>query len=411
LFALLRSLSLIALGILIAGALLYGYSRLFNTPSQKDDSLRYVPVRPGDAVISLISGEVYIIREDKMITPRAGDAVREGDVIKVVDDSWCQVHISGKATMNIRSNTLLKVQRLLTGTRDIDIRTELLTGSMIYKVDRLESTDNLEVLAQRKIYRVEGTEFIVAASSAGSRVAVREGHVAVLLEDQDQSPLELVPAGKSLDLRGWEDGTPLPESGEIGLRDRRIFEEETPNLGSYEQELVYLEISSEPEGAQIYLDGRLSGRRGLSGLFSADEELVVLARKRGYQDVSLKITPRNLRSSRIVLKLFPLSLEDSLKNEADRDPETSMEELQARFEEAEDLNSSFRDQIRQSETRLEELNNLSRTLKRDLDNMEGDNSSLRQEKKKLEKELEASIQEQEKLRNLLIEIQKLSTEQ
>ena len=286
---LVKSLLLIALGILLAVALLYGYSRIFNTPSQRDDTLQYIPVQPGDAVISRISGEVYIIREEKMITPRAGDAIREGDVIKVVDNSWCQVHISGKATMNIRSNTLLKVQKLLTGTRDIDIRTELLTGSMIYKVDRLEATDNLEVLAQKKIFRVEGTEFIVEAYSEGSRVAVREGHVAVLLEDEEETPLELLPAGKALDLRGWEESEALPASRELGSRDRRIFEEETPTLRSDDQEqLVYLEIKSEPAGAQIYLDGRLSGRQGLSGLFSPDDELVVLARKRGYQDVSLK---------------------------------------------------------------------------------------------------------------------------
>ncbi len=410
--SLLKSLSLVFLGLVIAGALLYGYSRIFNTPSERDDTLQYVPVQPGDAVISRISGEVYIIREEKMLTPRAGDSIREGDVIKVVDNSWCQVHISGKATMNIRSNTLLKVQRLLTGTRDIDIRTELLTGSMIYKVDRLEATDNLEVLAQKKIYRVEGTEFIVEAYSEGSRVAVREGHVAVLLEEDREAPLEILPAGKSLDLRGWESRTPLPESRELGLRDKKIFKDETPSLGSSGQtRLVYLEIETEPTGAQIYLDGRLSGRQGLSGLFSPDEELLLLARKRGYRDVSLKVTPKDLRSSRILLKLDPLSLEESLINETGRTAEPDIEELKARFEEAEDLNSSFKSQIRESEARLEELNTLSRSLKNDLMTLEGDNSALRQEKSDLEKELEASIQEQEKLKNLLIEIQKLSAEQ
>ena len=312
--SLVKSLLLITLGILIASALLYGYSRIFDTPSQRDESLQYVPVQPGDAVISRISGEVYIIREEKMITPRAGDAIREGDVIKVVDDSWCQVHISGKATMNIRSNTLLKVQKLLTGSRDIDIRTELLTGSMIYKVDRLEATDNLEVLAQKKIYRVEGTEFIVEAYSEGSRVAVREGHVAVLTEENEETPLDVLPAGKSLDLRAWEDSTPLPERRDLTPKDKRIFEEELPELRAEGlEQLVYLEIESEPAGAQIYLDGRLSGRQGLSGLFSPDEELQILARKRGYQDVNLKVTPKELNSSRIILKLDPLSLEESLK--------------------------------------------------------------------------------------------------
>ena len=88
-----------------------------------------------------------------------------------------------------------------------------------------------------------------------------------------------------------------------------------------------------------------------------------------------------------------------------------MEELKARFEEAEDLNSSFAQQIRESENRLDELNSLSRSLRKDLDTLEGDNSALRQEKSDLEKELEASIQEQEKLRLLLIQIQELSAEQ
>lgn len=410
-----KSILLVLVGALVAGSLLYGYSFFIKSAGTVDDSLSFVEIEPGDAVISHISGEVYLIREEIVLIPRPGDAVIEGDIIKVVDDSWCQVHFVGKATMNLRSNTLIKIQKLLTSTKDIDVRTELLTGSMIYKVDRLSATDNLEVQAQEKIYRVEGTEFYIEAfADGGSRVSVQEGKVAVLQETgEEERLLKTVPGGQSLDLKQWKEGTPLPEIEEISPSDVKIFKEESPALFDMtEKTLVYLEIRTLPQGAQLYLDGRLNNSGNLTGLFAPDETLNILARKRGYRDINMKLLPGEQRSSAVILKMEPLGLEESLKEESEAPQTESLEELKARFEtESEEITDIFKKQIRESELQLEEMKSLSLSLQNDINNLKGNNSELSDEKIKLEEELEKSLAEQEKLKQLLLQIQELSTDQ
>ncbi|MDC7233680.1 MAG: FecR domain-containing protein [Spirochaetales bacterium] len=415
--SIIKSILLILAGALTAGALLYGYSYFIRTagPADGAESLSFVEIKPGDAVISHISGEVYLIREEKMITPRPGDAVQQGDIIKVVDDSWCQIHFVGKATMNLRSNTLLKIQKLLTSTRDIDVRTELLTGSMIYKVDRLNATDNLEVLAQEKIFRVEGTEFYIEArTDGGSRLSVREGTVAVLSDTENRDQLlDSVSEGETLDLRGWEEGTPLPAVRSLNSGERRIFEEESPAPPTDSREkLAALRIKTEPPGAQLYLDGRLSSSGTLNGLFSADKPLTILARKRGYKDLNMKLIPSEQDGSEIILKLAPLSIEESLKYEADTPAGESIEELKARFEsESETLTAGFNRQIRESEAKLKEMEALSSSLQQTIAGLEGNNRTYIAEKRELQEQLDRSLEEQEKLRQLLLQIQELSADQ
>lgn len=410
-----KSILLIFAGVLVAGSLLFAYSYFIKSSGIEDDSLSFVEIQAGDAVISHISGEVYLIREETILIPSPGDAVREGDIIKVVDDSWCQVHFVGKATMNLRSNTLIKIQKLLTSTKDIDVRTELLTGSMIYKVDRLNATDNLEVQAQEKIYRVEGTEFYIEAfADGGSRVSVQEGKVAVLLDNgEEERLLKTVPGGQSLNLKKWKEGTPLPEIEDLSSSDVRIFKEESPVLfDTADKSLVYLELTTIPAGVQLYLDGRLNSRGNLTGLFAPDEPLNILARKRGYRDLNVKLVPGDQNSSVVILKMEPLGLEESLKEESENSPIESLEEMKVRFEtESEALTGSFTKQIKESELQLKEMKSLSLSLQNDISKLEGNNSDLNNEQIELKAKLEESLIEQEKLKQLLLQIQELSTDQ
>jgi hypothetical protein len=405
--SLLKSVLLILSGVIISLGLLYGYSVIFKTAAGDyiEESLRFVPIEPGDAIFSQISGEVFVIREEKILTPKAGDGIREGDVIKVVNDSWCQIHFVGKATMNLRSNTLVKIQRLLSSTKDTDIRTELLTGSMIYKVDKLELSDNLEVIAQEKIYRVEGTEFFVEAfTNGGSSVAVKEGKVAVLLSGaQDEAFIKSVPPGFSLDLNDWKKGTEPPDLNKLTQEQIRLFEKEGPGLPFVnKEELIYLEIVTEPAGAEVYINGRLTGRGRLSGLFPGDKILKIIVRKRGYEDKNENVTPGKLESSNLLFQLEPLGLDESLKSESMTAWPDPLKEIKARYEkEFQTLSSGFSSKIEETAETIKNLKNLSMNLESDIKGLKRTNSDL-------ENQLEKSQEEQKKLRELLIQIQELS---
>ena len=250
------------MGVLLAAGLLYFYSdTLFNSP--ESESVKAVPekIKPaeeGEAVITRISGEVFIIRAEEMITPLPGDRIREGDIIKVVDDSVCQVSFAGTASLKIRSNTLVKIRKLLSGNKDADIRTELLTGSMIYKVEELTNSENLQILAQERIYRVEGTEFMVQALPGGRTVvSVLDGKVAVLALDDNQQETLLKSLKPMEKLELHKDESEIPEIQDVTLKDEEVFRSESPDDIAVEREdLVYLQILSSPAGAQIYINGR-----------------------------------------------------------------------------------------------------------------------------------------------------------
>ncbi len=404
--SILKSVLLVASGILISLGLLYGYSVLFKNAALPSsvESLRFVPIEPGDAVISHISGEVYLIREEKMIAPRPGDAVREGDVIKVVDDSWCQIQIVGKATMKLRSNTLVRIQRLLSSGRDTDFRTELLTGSMIYKVDRLEATDNLEVVAQERIFKVEGTEFFIEAFAGGSRVAVTDGKVAVLdrTDPQDEKLIASVTPGNSLDLKEQKEGT-ISGTRPISSEEEGIILNEGPfELNRVKEELIYLEITTVPRGADLYINGRLAGKNALDGLYPGAETLQITARKRGYRDSRLDIKPGDLTDPVIILSLTPLSLEESLQSEQEGGWPLSAAGLKADFErEKQNLIDGFSSRIEENQQTINSLNSRSMGLEDSIRKLEKSNTQL-------EKELKQSQEDQKKLRELLIQIQELS---
>ncbi len=400
-----KSLSFFISGVLLAAGLLYFYSdTLFNRPDSESGTSGPEKIRPaeeGEAVITRISGEVYIIRAEKMIIPLPGDRVQEGDIIKVVDDSLCQVSFAGTASLKIRSNTLVKIRKLLSGNKDADIRTELLTGSMIYKVEELMNSENLQILAQERIYRVEGTEFMVQALPGGRTVvSVLDGMVAVLTLDDNQKEtlLKSLEPMEKLELK--KDETEIPEVQAFTLNDEEVFRSESPDDVAVEREdLVYLQILSSPEGAQIYINGRLNGYSEVSGLFLPDTELTILLRKRGYRDESFRLLPGELEDSRLIVEMQPLDWEDTLEEEeALNKTDPAVEEMRLRHQkELTELRTSFTRKLAEAQEQS--------------DSLKKSETFLAQENMNLESELADSREETRKLRELIKQIQELADDQ
>ncbi len=390
-------------GLFLAGLVLYFYSQtFFNGPGGAEGSLPEVfkPAMPGEALITSISGEVYIIRGDQTLTPLPGDRVEEGDIIKVVDNSFCQVSFAGTASLKIRSNTLVKIQKLLSGAKDADIRTELLTGSMIYKVEELADSENLQILAQERIFRVEGTEFMIQALPGNPAVlSVLDGKVSVLQRDENSNEIliDTLTEGQKTAISPDDHELSITE---LSTEDSSVFAMESPQeLPVLQDGLVFLEISTEPEGAQIYIDGRLNGSTRVKGLFLPEKELTILARKRGYRDKSMRIIPMKLEIRSFRIELTPLGLEETLLEEQSREDQNTVIETmkEKHLQEIADLRRSFTQKLSATETETEKLRR-SETF-------------LAQENLSLEEELARSREETRKLKDLIRQIQDLAEDQ
>ncbi|OQY35224.1 MAG: hypothetical protein B6241_01635 [Spirochaetaceae bacterium 4572_59] len=399
----LKFLSFFIMGILLALGLLYFYAdTFFNSPTPATEMMpqKIDSAKPGDAVITRISGEVFIIRNDVIHAPLPGDMVMEGDIIKVVDESFCQVRFAGTASLRIRSNTLVRIRKLLSGSKDADIRTELLTGSMIYKVKELKDSENLQILAQKRIFRVEGTEFMVEALPNGrTALSVVGGKVAVLSLNQDKTENLLKTLVKNERTILERDVSILPEIEILSGDDRDLFKAESPDdLSIQREDLVYLQISSRPAGARIYINGRLNGSNKIKGLFLPDTELTILLRKRGYKDKTFHILPGELAERNIVIDLIPAGLDQTLEEEQKQENLSAVELLKLRHqEELTELRSSFTQKLAVS-------SHVSESLKKS-------ETFLTKENISLEEELTKSRNEARKLRELIKQIQELAEEE
>ncbi len=394
-----KSTAFFLAGLVLAGVILYLYSStVFNSPAEENASLpeTFLPARPGEALITAISGEVFIIRDDQIITPLPGDKVREGDIIKVVDDSICQIRFAGTASVNIRSNTLVRIQKLLSGTKDADIRTELLTGSMIYKVEELQDSENLQILAQGKIYRVEGTEFMVQSlPGMATVVSVLDGKVAVLTQNEE-SIGALTAREKASLIPGETDLTATAFTEE----DTGLFASQSPvAIPVQDENLVFMEITTVPAGTQIYINGRLNGYSRIRGLFMPEQELSILVRKRGYQDGSTTVIPGEAENRILRIELKPLGLEDTVGEETRKASEPTVLQIleEKHRKEMAEMRTSFTQRLSAAEKQAEDL--------------QRSENFLATENMTLEEELARSREETSKLRELIRQIQDLAGEE
>jgi len=104
-----RTIIIFLIGLITASIAAYFY---FNYTGSPKEVRKLDPVSLSgreEAFITAISGEVYILREDHIITASIGEALYAGDIIKVVDESFCQVQFSDLAAARIRSNTIIKI--------------------------------------------------------------------------------------------------------------------------------------------------------------------------------------------------------------------------------------------------------------------------------------------------------------
>ena len=226
------------------------------------EELPPVKVTGKDVFITGISGEVYIIRNERIITADIGDSLKEGDVLKVVDQSYCQIQFSDRGTAGLDSNTVMLMKKLVNAQKDMQIRTEVLMGSMLYRVKRLSDNDQFEVESDGVLYDVKGTEFLVIRSKDGVLLAVEEGAVHYTV-DGEEMPEPLVETGEQVfiaqDDRSNASVYPIGESAALRMENLKRMNQINVESGSWPVTIV-LETSP-PRGG--YLPRRKENRRGV----------------------------------------------------------------------------------------------------------------------------------------------------
>ncbi|MBN2626249.1 MAG: FecR domain-containing protein [Spirochaetales bacterium] len=390
----------------LAGAavalLLLGLYSWFIDPYQgygEPESLPPVKISGKDVFITGVSGEVYIIRNNRMISAGIGDSLKEGDVLKVVDQSYCQIQFSDRGTAGLDSNTVMLMKKLVNAQKDMQIRTEVLMGSMLYRVNRLSENDEFQVESEGVLYDVKGTDFLVMRAADGVLLAVKEGTVRYSVDgfERDNPPVR---TGEQVFIANddREGGTvyPLGESAALRLENLRFMSPISVESGSWP---VSVMIETSPPGADIYLDGRKIASHIFSGLFDVGTKLDFLIRKRGYVDKALHIEVKAAQDKIYLVELDPADLEETMmEREETQSFEGILNRMKKEYEQdLKEQQTRFDGEIYRRENRIQELSE--------------QNESVTREKDDLSEELLKKQQEISDLRKLMTQIQELSNQQ
>lgn len=411
-----RTLIIFLIGLTTASIAAFVY---FDVTDSDKDIRKLAPVALSgneEAFVAALSGEVYILRNDEIITADIGDALYAGDIIKVVDDSFCQIQFSDLAAARIKSNSIIKIKNLFNFDKTREIKTEILTGSMLYRVNKLSEGEKLEVKSKDRIFSVRGTTFLVDRNSNGTYLSVNEGLVAVSVKDGTEDALS-TPAGQELYIA---EGSLEERISAISPGNRKMMEESASlNILTIKPEsprLIKTGVVTVPADAQIYVNGILSGKGRYTGLFPIDEEIVFLVRKRGYEDKLLTVKAASDLEYRIILDPEKA---DELSLTAERDQsaqDSSMARIQRelnsrneRLAEIENVIIKLKERNSQLETESSSSEIRIRRITGQIQELEQQREDLTTEINELERKLNESSAREDKLRELIKQIQDISS--
>ena len=397
-------------GVLLALGGVYAYGRLTEPRTAEAP-----PLPEGmSAVITHIAGPVYVIRGEETIAAAPGERLAPGDILKVTEGAVAQVQMADKGSALLGSDTLVRFLKLTGADQQLEMRTEILTGSLSYKVEALEDDESIIILAEGTEYEVHGTEFLIEKSFEGTVLAVAEGTVRV--SGNVEGGGADVAADQQLVIRTGEGPGRVENLNDYNrgrLEDTRTL----PAMPFGYAEApgpVRIEIETDPPDADIYIDGLKTGRGRFSGLLPIGTAIDVRVRRRGFVDSTLEIVADS--NQFIEVALDPANLEETLAEEKDDHPllarlredyERRLAELRSRFSDQSEMNAEAEARIAAERAQREaEAAEATRRQRETAAQLEAE----KERRGTLETELADSEAENKRLRDLIRQIQELAEE-
>jgi len=396
----------IILGIIVGIAIsagsvaLYGY---LTRPSAEEAPP--LPVKQ-TAVITHIAGPVYVIRGDETLPAFPGEELQPGDIVKVTEGAVAQVQLADKGSALLGSDTLVRFMKLTGADSKLELKTEILTGTLSYRVEKLDDSESIIIKVDDTEYEVRGTEFIIEKTVDGSLLIVGEGKVRVTGNVND-GEVFVGPKEQLLVQEGEEAALVEDISDENIIRLASAAPMTAMPFGFEDApKPILVEIVTDPSDSDIYIDGLKTGFGNFRSLLPQGTVIEVRIRRRGFKDYSFTLDAT--ADQYIEIHLEPSGIKETLAEEKPENPE--LIRLRADYEQRlSDLNRSFADQ-----------SNMDAMAKGDIERRFAAENARREaellaqlelEKAKgsvLETELAGSQSENEKLKDLIKQIQELT---
>ena len=330
------------------------------------------------ALVSFLSGEAFVFRHGGWSEISIGDVLKEQDRIKVVDNSFCELQIGQFGIVAVESNTIVDLASVYSAAGESKVDLDILSGTLLCKVNKLTGNDAFEVRAQAAVIGVRGTHFLVASDGDTIIVAVSEGTVEFFSVDESFEKI-MVPAKTEVVFVPSE-RTPAEVQSISDENAAVLSKVEARRFLSLEaQNLVPILIQTVPADAEILINGVTAGYGKVFAVYSDGEELDIKTLKSGYKDGSLQI---NVDAEKQNIHTLSLTVDDSVqfKQKEEADTGSSTKELEAEIEALKKELETSRSVHRELEGRIESLN-------KQLGNLESDKATLNAEVRNKEEEI------------------------
>ncbi len=138
------------------------------------------------AIITFLSGDVFIRENDQWIYAEIGQLLESKDALKVAAGGYCELQFGDRAVIRLEEDTELALNAIGLEPGTARVGLELVQGSVISRVMKLSNNERYTVKTQSVACGVRGTEFRVQnIQGADTVLAVQEGTVAVLPPELD----------------------------------------------------------------------------------------------------------------------------------------------------------------------------------------------------------------------------------
>jgi len=182
------------------------------------------------AVITFLSGEVSVLRNETWEFVDIGDFIEQKDTLKVGEDSFCELQFGDKASVRIQENTEVALSTIQLEPGQTNVNVKMAVGSILCKVGKLSGDERFSVKTSTATCGVRGTEFMVReGTDKTTTLAVKEGAVAVLPTSVDVEELKAKAGHENTALieriEKLEDEAPVVEANEEVTIEEKALEE------------------------------------------------------------------------------------------------------------------------------------------------------------------------------------------
>lgn len=154
--------------------------------------------------LALIKGDVEVLHDQKLLTPKLGYKLFEGDKIQTKAQSSAKLVMNDRNIIVVTENTELKLSHYRQVKNEKQVIIDLAKGSARHALkQKYKNNEKYEVRTPVMVVGVRGTDFITKfdASSEDSVLCAIEGVVSLNLQNNKSDPAILVNSGNFVKIK------------------------------------------------------------------------------------------------------------------------------------------------------------------------------------------------------------------